>query len=44
MIKPDDVDLQPLQIQGLFKDFYSIMAKFKDFQGLENEAIFFKDF
>ena len=27
-----------------FQEFYSILAKFKDFQGLENEAIFFKDF
>ena len=34
--------LPPNQIQGLFKD--SILTKFKDFQGLENEPIFFKDF
>ena len=27
-----------------FQGFYSIMAKFKDFQGLENEAIFFQGF
>ena len=25
-----------------FQGFYSILAKFKDFQGLENEAIFFQ--
>ena len=27
-----------------FQGFYSILAKFKDIQGLENEAIFFKVF
>ena len=37
-----------MQMQKLGKKklqgFYSILAKFKDFQGLENEAIFFKEF
>ena len=44
-IKLDDADAKvgQKQIQGLFQGFYSILAKFKDFQGLENEAIFFKD-
>ena len=35
-----DANVGKKQIQGFFKDFVQFLAKFKDFQGLENEQIF----
>ena len=45
-VKIDDADAKNWAITNsrIFQGFYKILAKFKDFQGLENEANFFKDF
>ena len=44
-VKLDDADTKvgPTNLRT-FQGFYSILVKFKDFQGLENDANFFQGF